>query len=289
MLTEFHDAGMKSITSHVMAAPWPARYRGSMSAGAPQVGGLLREWRKRRHLSQLELALETEISTRHLSFLETGRSAPSREMVLRLADQLEVPMRERNVLLVAAGYAPKYSEHPLGDAALEDARRAIDLMLEAQKPFPAFAIGRDWMILATNGALPEIYADIPPFLLEPPVNALRLALHPEGVARRIVNLAEWRGYLLARLQRQIQTSPDPPLVKLMRELSQYPPYGEAPRTGENPIAIPIRIQLPAGLLSFLSLTTVFGTPSDITLAELALEFFLPADLITANAVRTLAG
>jgi MmyB-like transcription regulator ligand binding domain len=209
-------------------------------------------------------------------------------MVLRLAERLDVPMRERNVLLVAAGYAPKYSEHRLDDAALEDARRAIGLMLEAQKPFPAFALGNDWTILATNGALPEIYEGVAPFLLEPPVNALRLALHPQGVAQRILNLAEWRGYLLARLQRQIQMSPDPCLKELMREVSQYPPQGEARRSSENPIAIPVRIQSSAGVLSFFSMTTVFGTPSDITLAELALEFFLPADALTAEAVRKLA-
>src|SRR6516164_1521096 len=165
-----------------------------MAAAVAPVGALLREWRQRRRLSQLDLACEAEISTRHLSFLETGRSAPSREMLLRLADRLDVPLRERNTLLIAAGYAPLYSEKAMYDPALDDARRAINLMLEAQKPFPAFALDKHWTILESNDAIPEAYAGVAPFLLEPPVNALRLALHPQGLAPRVANLAEWRAH-----------------------------------------------------------------------------------------------
>jgi transcriptional regulator with XRE-family HTH domain len=247
-----------------------------VTATLPPVGNLLREWRLRRRLSQLDLACEAEISTRHLSFLETGRSTPSREMVLRLAGQLEVPMRERNLLLTAAGYAPLYSERQLSDPALAAARAAIDLMLEAQKPWPAFAIDRHWTIVASNGAIPELYSGVAERLMERPINALRLTLHPEGLAPRIANLAEWRGHLLARVRKQIQASGDAVLVDLLRELEAYPaPTGEA--VNEDAIAVPFRIHTELGLLSFFSMTTVFGTPVDVTLSELALEFFVPAD------------
>ena len=201
------------------------------------VGNLLRKWRERRRLSQLDLACEAEISTRHLSFLETGRSLPSREMVLRLAEQLEVPLRERNVLLIAAGYAPAFPERPLDDPALQAARKAVDLVLAGHEPYPALAIDRHWTLIASNNAVPPLLAGVEPSLLQPPVNVLRLSLHPAGLAPRIANLAEWRSHLLARLRHQIEVSADPVLEELLNELCGYPMSGDAgtatPSAGRN--------------------------------------------------------
>jgi transcriptional regulator with XRE-family HTH domain len=260
-----------------------------MTAALPPVGTLLREWRQRRRLSQLNLACEAEISTRHLSFLETGRSAPSREMLLRLAEQMEIPMRERNTLLVAAGFAPVYPEKSLTDPALDSVRLAIDLMLAAQKPYPAFAIDRHWRIVASNAALPELYVGVAPFLLEAPVNALRLTLHPAGLAPRVANLGEWRGHLLSRLERQIEATGDPALLALMRELSEYPGAAGQHDSHGHAVALPLKIHVADRLLSFFSMTTVFGTPVDVMLSELALEFFVPADEATAAAIRAMGG
>src|ERR1700689_5957388 len=183
------------------------------------VGGLLRQWRQRRRLSQLDLACEAGISTRHLSFVETGRAHPSREMVLHLSEQLDVPVRERNVLLVAAGYAPIFPERPLADPALAAARAAIDLVLERQKPYPAFALDRHWRIVASNAALPELYDGVAPDLLQPPVNAMRLSLHPRGLAPRIANLAEWRAHLLCRLRREVELTADPKPMDLLNAVN----------------------------------------------------------------------
>jgi transcriptional regulator with XRE-family HTH domain len=255
------------------------------------IGDHLREWRQRRRMSQLELACEAEISTRHLSFVETGRSLPSREMILHLAEQLEIPRRERNVLLVAAGYAPVFPERPLNDPVLGAARQAINLVLAGQKPYPAFAIDRHWTIAASNSALPELYVGVSPALLRPPVNALRLTLHPDGLAPRIANLPEWRAHMLARLRQQIDLTADPLLVELMREMTDYSlPRGNRlrePAADANTVAIPFKIVTEAGLLSFFSTTAVFGTPVDVTLSELALEMFFPADAATAAIVRQL--
>jgi transcriptional regulator with XRE-family HTH domain len=264
-----------------------------MDKPRPSIGDLLREWRQRRRLSQLELATEAEISARHLSFIETGRSQPSRDMVLLLAEELEVPMRERNVLLVAAGYAPIFAQRSLDDPALAAARNAVDLILEAQKPYPAFAIDRHWLVIASNAALPELYAGVSPALLEPPINALRLSLHPQGLAPRIANFREWRAHLLAATRRRLDVTGDRVLAELLREASEYPvPAGKAPpqiSPTENAVVIPFKIVTAAGLLSFFSTTTVFGTPVDVTLSELALELFFPADAATAEIVHRLAG
>src|ERR1700691_743706 len=208
------------------------------------IGGLLRQWRHRRRLSQLDLACEAGISTRHLSFVETGRAHPSREMVLHLSEQLDVPVRERNVLLVAAGYAPIFPERPLTDPALTAARSAIDLVLERQKPYPAFALDRQWRIVASNAALPELYEGVEADLLAPPLNAMRLSLHPHGLAPRIVNLAEWRAHLLYRLRRQVELTADRALIDLLREVSEYPaPREKVARVEglEHDIAVPFRI------------------------------------------------
>ena len=254
------------------------------------VGTLLREWRRRRRLSQEELALDAEISPRHLSFVETGRAQPSRAMILHLSEELDVPLRDRNALLVAAGFAPIFQERRLDDAALAAARRAIDLVLESQKPFPAFALDRHWNVAASNRALQELYEGVAPDLLAPPVNALRLSLHPLGVAARIENLAEWRAHLLARLRRQIDLTADPVLEALLAEVSGFP-GGEADAGAhdlEHAVLVPLKVRTSLGVLSFVSTTTVFGTPVDVTLAELAIEQFFSADAATANAVRRAA-
>jgi transcriptional regulator with XRE-family HTH domain len=254
---------------------------------AQPVGELLRAWRQRRRLSQLDLACDAGISTRHLSFVETGRAHPSREMLLHLSEQLEVPARERNVLLVAAGYAPIFPERPLADPALAAARHAVDLVLERQKPYPAFALDRHWNIVASNAALPELYEGVAADLLQPPVNALHLSLHPNGLAPRIVNLPEWRAHLLHRLRRQVELTADPVLIELLRDVSAYPaPAGTLPPAGlEHDIAVPFRIKAGVEVLSFLSTTTVFGTPVDVMLSELALEMFFAGDDETAAAVQ----
>jgi transcriptional regulator with XRE-family HTH domain len=254
------------------------------------VGNLLRKWRERRRLSQLDLACDAEISTRHLSFLETGRSLPSREMVLRLAERLDVPLRERNVLLLAAGYAPAFPERPLDDPALRSARRAVDIVLAGHEPYPALAIDRHWTLIASNNAVPPLIAGADPSLLRPPVNVLRLSLHPEGLSPRIANLAEWRSHLLARLRRQIEVTSDPVLEDLLNELCGYhaPAEGAGGHNEEFAgVAVPFRLLTGQGVLSFISTTTIFGTPVDITLSELAVESFFPADAATAMALRGL--
>jgi transcriptional regulator with XRE-family HTH domain len=251
-------------------------------------GVLLREWRQRRRLTQLDLALQAEISPRHLSFLETGRAQASREMLLHLADELEIPLRSRNELLVAAGFAPVFAQRPLGDPALHAARTAIDLVLQAQRPFPAFALDRHWNVVASNGALPQLYEGVDPELLKPPMNALRLALHPRGLAPRIVNLAEWRAHLVSRLRRQFELTADVALGELLREATGYGPSGERLPDRSGEVLVPLSIGTSAGRLSFFSTTTVFGTPVDVTLAELAIESFFAADAATAEAVRRAA-
>src|SRR5262245_47619621 len=210
---------------------------------AQTVGDLLRDWRKRRHLSQLDLACKADISARHLSFLETGRSQPSREMLLHLAERLEIPLRERNRVLVAAGYAPVFHERPLEDPALQAARKIIDLVLQGHEPYPALAVDRHWSLVAANRTVRLLMGDVDPLLLEPPVNVLRLSLHPRGLAPRIANLAEWRSHLLARLRRQIDVSADPVLAELLHELSGYPITGSKEYDGQTDyagVAVPLR-------------------------------------------------
>jgi transcriptional regulator with XRE-family HTH domain len=266
---------------------------GMMSAIQPQpVGDLLRGWRQRRRLSQLYLALEAEVSTRHVSFLENGRAKPSREMLLRLAERLEIPLRDRNALLIAAGYAPLYPERQLGDPALGAARRAIDLVLAGHEPYPAIAVDRHWTLVSANRATAPLMTGISPELLQPPVNVLRLSLHPDGLAPRIVNLAAWRAHVFARLRRQVEVTADPMLEGLLGELERYP----APADARGPaldraiagVVVPLLLRTEHGLLSLFSTTTIFGTPVDVTLAELAIESFFPADPETAEILRRAA-
>ncbi len=261
-----------------------------MSAVEP-VGNLLREWRKRRRLSQLDLALDADISPRHLSFVETGRAQPSRDVVLSLADRLDVPLRERNILLTAAGYAPVYAERKIDDPALSAARAAVDLVLKGHEPYPAIAVNRHWDLVAANNAIAPLMAGADPALLEPPLNVLRLSLHPQGIAPRIANLVEWRTHILSRLRQQVELTADPVLLALLEELNALPaPASPGPPPALQDyggVAIPLRFVTDTGILSFIGTTTIFGTPIDVTLSELAVESFFPADAETAAALRAM--
>jgi len=249
---------------------------------------MLRAWRQRRRRSQLDLALDAEVSQRHVSFVESGRASPSREMLLRLAEQLDVPLRERNALLLAAGYAPLYPERPLDDRAMHAVRNAVDLILRAHGPYPALAVDRHWILVAANAAVTALMAGIAdPAQLAPPVNVLRLSLHPHGLAPRIANLAEWRAHLLERLRRQVQASADPVLASLLAELAALnPPPGrrdaESVQHPPGGLVVPLELDTAEGRLSLMSTTTVFGTPVEVTLSELAIEAFYPADEATAG-------
>ncbi|AOT62069.1 MULTISPECIES: helix-turn-helix domain-containing protein [Streptomyces] len=259
------------------------------------VGALLREWRERRRLSQLELALRAGSSARHVSFVETGRSRPSEEMVLRLAEHLEVPVRERNALLLAAGYAPRYSESALDAPELGPLREGIDRLLAGYDPYPAVVVDGSYAVLASNGGAGLLLEGLPGHLLEAP-NAMRITLHPEGLAPRIRNLPEWRGHLLAQMERQIALDRSEPLRRLYEEVAAYPvPGGDGggaagggEEAGRHPyFALPLRIEAAGRVLSFVSSISTFNTPMDVTVAELAIETFLPADAETAAFLRSL--
>ncbi|MEX5721761.1 helix-turn-helix domain-containing protein [Geodermatophilus maliterrae] len=253
------------------------------SLGRPPVGVLLRQWRVRRRLSQLDLAGDAGVSARHLSFLETGRARPSREMLLRLAEQLEVPLRERNELLLAAGFAPVYGRRGLGSPDMAAVSRALDLVLTAHEPYPAVVVDRSWDLVAANASVALFTDGVAAHLLEPPANVLRLSLHPEGLAPRIANLPQWRAHLLHRLGREAHLTGDPALAALHRELVALP--GGTDRSTPDGIAVPLRLRTGDGVLSFLSTVTTFGTAVDLTAAELSVEAFLPADERTAEALR----
>ena len=260
---------------------------------AAPFGEHLRAWRRRRRLSQLDLAEEAEISTRHLSYVETGRANPSREMVLRLTSTLDVPLRERNIFLAAAGYAPLYRESRLDDPALAGAKQAMDLILKCHEPFPALAIDQHWNLVAANRMVPLLLSGVDPKLLQAPMNVLRLTLDPRGLAPQIVNLTQWRRHLLERLGHQIAMTRDAGLISLLAELRELPLSEEEPREslqGEHMgIAVPLKMRTHFGVLSFISTTTIFGSPTDVTLQELALETFFPLDDLTKQALQTLAG
>lgn len=256
---------------------------------AVPVGKQLREWRQRRRLSQLDLALDAGISTRHLSFIETGRSRASREMIALLVEQLEVPLRERNLLFRAAGYAPPHHQLPLDHPELAAARQAVELILKGHEPFPALAVDRHWNMVSANAAAHLFIANAAPHLLEPPINVLRLSLHPEGLAGAILNLGEWKSHLIERLQREVAQTGDTDLSQLLAELVAYPaPENPAP-ADPNALFVPMRLASPAGELSFISTTTMFGTPLEVTLSELAIEAFFPADAATSERLRVLTG
>jgi transcriptional regulator with XRE-family HTH domain len=255
-------------------------------------GDLLRDWRRRRRLSQLDLAIEAEVSSRHLSFIETGRSRPSRELVLHLAEQLDVPLRERNALLLAAGYAPVFRETPLDADAMAPVRAALDKVLAGHEPYPAVIVDLGWDLVSANGAALAILGDgVAPQLLTPPVNAMRVCLHPDGLAPRTANLAEYAGHLLVRLRRQLVLAPDRRLTTLYEELVAYPGMAAIAEgaMAVDPAAmvfVPLELDTTGGdRLSFFSTLATFGTAVDVTLAELSIESFFPADEATEAYLR----
>ena len=259
-------------------------------AAAPAFGALLRRWRHRRGRSQLALAADAEVSARHLSWLETGRAQPSRAMALRLARCLDLPLRDRNALLVAAGYAPMYAERALTDAALRPAREALQRLLDAHEPAPALAVDRHWQLVAANRMVEPLLAAVAPALRAPPVNVLRLSLHPDGLAPLIADLPAWRRHVMQRLGQQLASSGDPQLAALRTELralavaaggDQHDDDGAA---SADPI-VPLVLNTPWGRLAFVTTVTVFGAAHELTLAELAVETLLPADTATADALQ----
>jgi transcriptional regulator with XRE-family HTH domain len=257
------------------------------------LGALLRGWRQQRHLSQLELASTAGVSARHLSFIETGRSRPSREMVLHLAEHLDVPLRERNALLLAGGFAPTYRETDLDAPEMRAVREAIDRVLSGHEPYPAVVVDRRWNLVAANQAIQALVAGVSAELLGPPLNVLRAALHPDGLAPRIVNFSEWSEHVLDRLRRQVLLTGDEELRELEEELRGYP--GVSARAshggveGVGDIAVTLRLRSGDGELRLLSTIATFGTAVDITAAELAIEAFFPADPETAATLQARAG
>ncbi len=245
-------------------------------------GRLLREWRRRRNVSQLDLAHRAGVSARHVSFIETGRSRPTSAMILRLADQLAVPLREQNRLLLAAGYAPVHPEHGLADPPMAQANAAIEAILRAHLPFPALVIDTGWDLVAANDAIWTLIDGLPQRLLEPPINVIRLSLDPEGLAPRIVNLGQWRDLLIARLRHEYDLGRDPRISDLIEEYAVQP----APEVGSEPreLVVPLRLRVGDAVLSLLSTTTVFGTPREVTISELAIEAFYPGDETTRAAL-----
>jgi transcriptional regulator with XRE-family HTH domain len=261
-----------------------ATSRVTATTGQGPVGVLLRRWREQRRLSQLELASRAEVSTRHISYLETGRARPSREMVLRLADRLDLPLRERNELLLSAGFAPVYGESTLDAPRMAAVRTAVRQVLTGHEPYPAVVVDRSWNLVDHNVSLDLLTDLVDPRLLAPPANVLRASLHPRGLAPWIINFGQWRAHLLARLRREVAFTADAGLAQLHTELLDYP--GDAPEPepdGTEPadVVVPLRLRHPAGELAFFSMVATFGTPADITVAELMIESFFPADPSTS--------
>jgi transcriptional regulator with XRE-family HTH domain len=265
----------------------------SLSTGTEllDIGGRLREWRRKRRISQFDLACDAEISTKHLSFLETGRSRPTRQVLLKLAMCLQVPLRDRNALLESAGFAAMFEERPFGAPELNIVRRKIEILLATHEPNPALVVDRHWTMLTANRTVAHLVAGAEPMLLRPPVNLLRLFLHPAGLAPRIVNLAQWRTHLIERLRQQIEGSDDPVLIDLLEEVRDYPSPRDSIRSdqmADDTIAVRLQLATFDGVLSFFGTTTLFSTALDITVAELAIEAFLPADSETVSILARLA-
>ncbi len=272
------------------ASPTPATL--TRPDARPQtLGPLLREWRTRRRVSQLDLALDVGVSTRHLSCIETGRSRPSPAMLLALAEQLQVPLRERNRLLLAAGYAPRYAERPLDAPAMEPVRAALQRLLDAHAPYPGVVMDRQWNVVLANAPAQALVALLPPALQGPPLNMMRASLHPDGFAAITANFDDWGRYLVDALQREASRSGDPGLLALDAELRDYPTVQalrarpEAAVPPAPPLLVPCVLRTPAGLLSMFTTLTTFGTPRDVTLDELCVELFYPADAASQAMLR----
>ena len=284
-LTGNRDGAARQATVGTMTTITP------QARAARTVGELLREWRERRRLSQLDLSIQADISTRHLSFVETGRSRPTPTMIIRLTEQLDVPLRERNTLLLAAGYAPAYAQHGLDEPELSSVRAALRQVLTGHEPYPAVVVNRWWEIVDSNSGANLLTDGCASWLLEPPVNVLRLSLHPEGLAPRIVNLGEWRAHLLTQLQHRACALGDDGLMDLHRELTGYPacPDGD----GNTPsrvagVVLPLRYRHRDQELSFFSVHASVSTATDVTVEELAIEAFYPSDGVTAAALQARA-
>jgi transcriptional regulator with XRE-family HTH domain len=282
-----------AITWQVTAAVTPATYRAGMSTAtvaptgsAASVGPLLREWRARRRVSQLELSAETGVSTRHLSFIETGRARPSRDMVMRLADYLDVPLRERNSLLLAAGFAPEYAQTPLDAESMRGVRRSLQALVDAHQPCPAFAVDHGWNLVLANDVALSLVDGLPDELFTDPLNVMRMTLHPLGMRSRIINFDIYSAQLLHRLHRDERATGDASLRELIRECESYPGVTRPIGMSAYPIAPVLKMRLaPDGpTLSFFTIVSTLGTPSDVTLDEIAIESFFPADAETADAI-----
>ena len=255
-------------------------------------GPLIKEWRGRRRRSQLDLAVEAGVSTKHLSFVETGRAKPSRELLLTLARHLEVPLRDRNSLLLAAGYAPRYHETQIDDPLSQHVRSSLERLLATHDPYPGLVLDRQWNIVMANEGANRLVAGIPDHVQQPRPNVFRISLHPDGAAANTVNFAEWGGYMLDQLRRLVAATHDPTLIELEREVLSYPNVqalirdsGDALQPGEPQLLVPCRLKVGGTELSLFTMLTTFGTPSDITLDELAVELFFPADAATEAALR----
>jgi transcriptional regulator with XRE-family HTH domain len=264
--------------------------------GRPHVGTLVKDWRHRRNLSQMDLALKVYVSTRHLSFVETGRSGPSPELLLAIAGALDVPLRQRNALLLAGGYAPRFTERPLDDPAMAPVRRSIQRMLDAHDPYPGVVIDRAWNVVVANRAALALVAGLPPALSGPPLNVYRACLHPDGLAASTVDFAPWADYLLGQLHRAILLTGDERLVAIEAEVRVYPNVAvlgdrpqRAPEWDEPPLLVPLTLRRDGGTLSLFTTLTTFGTPRDVTLEELSIELFFPADDRTEEILRRPAG
>ncbi|MBH1963251.1 MAG: helix-turn-helix transcriptional regulator [Comamonadaceae bacterium] len=268
---------MMSATPTVLAPP-------------PAIGDLVQQWRKRRRISQMQLALDAGLSTRHLSFIETGRSRPSPEVLIAIAGRLEVPFRERNVMLMAAGYAPRYAQKSLDAPDMRPVHSALTRLLDAHQPYPGLVLDRHWNVVLANPAAMALASLLPEFLRTPAINIYRASLHPEGLARYTRNLEDWAPHLLASLRRTLENSGDPQLLALEAEVLAYPGMQEAScrEPGEHGLLIPCHLDLPMGSLSMFSTVTSFGTPQDVTLQELCIELFYPADSVSETVMRSLA-
>src|SRR3954447_740576 len=255
------------------------------TATVAPVGSLLREWRNRRRVSQLELSSETGVSTRHLSFIETGRARPSRDMVMRLAEYLELPLRERNVLLLAAGYAPGYAQPPLAAESMRDVRSSLQSLVDAHQPCPALVADHAWNLVLANDAALAFTDGVPDELMSDPINIIRLLLHPDGLRSHVANFADYSEHVLIRLHRQLRATGDPAIRDLIRECQSYPGIGR-PRGATHAIAPVLALRLAAGdtVLSFFTVVSTLGAPYDVTLDEIVIESFFPADGATARAI-----
>jgi transcriptional regulator with XRE-family HTH domain len=256
----------------------------------PEVGSALRQWRERQRVTQLELALDAGISARHLSFVETGRSKPGRELLLRVLEQLEVPFREQNRLLLAAGHAPAFPERSLDDPDLAPVREALDVILSGHGPYPAVAVDRVWNLVAANSSMLALTesVDIDPALLEPPINVMRLGLHPRGLAPLFINLPDWHAHWLRRLERQLAATGDEQLAALIDEVASYVDHDDdaVPDVAGSEMLGPVKVRTPdGGELSFFGMFATFDTPFEVTTSELAIELLFPADRRTAETLR----